>query len=436
VIHTTLKRSTSMLLVVLALVATTTVACGSSGKGSSSSAPAASTAGSRLTKASGAVRGFDGTTIRVASIGLRSQTPNLEWGARGRIQRFNDTAEIPGVKIEYTEYAEDNGDPALTLSEMRRLVTSVKIFGIVGDFSSTHPGEYMVQQQVPFVGSGLDKSYCSSNREPSTNVWGFSVNGCQVNPAPPKVSDEGQLLYKHLKETTGKSAPTVAIIGGDSESGKNSVRFLAPAFAGAGLHVVYAEGSIPTMVAVSDYTPYAQALLHADNGKAPDAINCRLAIQCIQLYTLLKATGYPGVFQHYLYSDLLVKPMAGSFVQTYEPPFNEITPANEQMKKDVTAVKADVGIDIPAWSGYVAADIFITALKQVAKDGKAYITQTNLQKVLSTMTWEVKGLGGPIRYPESTVNPTPSCYALLQDDGTQWKQVEPYSCTSRTFPVK
>jgi ABC-type branched-subunit amino acid transport system substrate-binding protein len=372
----------------------------------------------------------------VASIGLKSQTPGLEWGARGRIERFNKTNEIPGVKIEYLEYAEDNGDPALTLTEMRRLVTSSKIFGIVGDFSSTHPGQYMVQQKVPFVGSGLDKSYCSSTAKPSTEVWGFSVNGCQVNPDPPKVSDEGRLLYKHLKETTGKDKPTMAIIGGDSESGKNAVRFLVPAQEGAGFDVVYAEGSIPTATAVSDFTPYAQALLHADGGKAPDAINCRLAIECIQLYGLLKASGYKGAFQHYLYSDLLVKAMDGSYVQTYEPPFNTSSPANDQMKKDVAAVKADAGIDIPSWSGYVAADIFITALEEIAKDGKDYITQENLQQALSTMTWEVKGLGGPIKYPESTINPTPSCYAILKDDGTQWVEVEPYSCSSKTFPVK
>ena len=68
--------------------------------------------------------------------------------------------------------------------------------------------------------------------------------------------------------------------------------------------------------------------------------------------------------------------------------------------------------------------------------GKAYVTPENLQKVLSTITWKVDGLGGPIAYPASTVTPSPECSALLESDGTAFKTVLPYSCSSKTFPVK
>ena len=41
----------------------------------------------------------------------------MEWGVRGRLKRFNDTNEIPGLKIEYTEFADDKNDPATALTE-------------------------------------------------------------------------------------------------------------------------------------------------------------------------------------------------------------------------------------------------------------------------------------------------------------------------------
>ena len=80
--------------------------------------------------------------------------------------------------------------------------------------------------------------------------------------------------------------------------------------------------------------------------------------------------------------------------------------------------------------------MFISALKQLAKKGKAYITPENLQKVLSRITWEVKGLGGPRSYPASTVTTSPLCSALLESDGTTFKTVLPYSCSSKTYSVK
>ena len=85
-------RFVGRLLVGVALVAV--VGCSSS---STSSSPTSTTAG----KPSGPVRGFDGTTIRVASLGIKGQLPSVEFGARGRIKRFDDTSELKGVKIEY-----------------------------------------------------------------------------------------------------------------------------------------------------------------------------------------------------------------------------------------------------------------------------------------------------------------------------------------------
>ena len=58
--------------------------------------------------AQGSVRGFDGSTIKVAGYGIKAQLPSLGESAAARFKRFNDTDEIKGVKIE-TEGFEDDG---------------------------------------------------------------------------------------------------------------------------------------------------------------------------------------------------------------------------------------------------------------------------------------------------------------------------------------
>ena len=60
-------------------------------------------------------RGFDGTTIKVASLGFASQVGTSKVGAQARIQRFNDDHEIKGVKLEYVGFSDDKNDPATAL---------------------------------------------------------------------------------------------------------------------------------------------------------------------------------------------------------------------------------------------------------------------------------------------------------------------------------
>src|SRR5690348_14453804 len=85
------------------LLAATLAACGSSGSKRSSG----TTGSTAATGSSGGARGFDGTTIKVAGIGVASQFAGTPTGAMARIKRFNDTNEIPGVKIQYVEFADD-----------------------------------------------------------------------------------------------------------------------------------------------------------------------------------------------------------------------------------------------------------------------------------------------------------------------------------------
>src|SRR4029453_16195520 len=100
------------------------------------------------------VPGFDGSTIKVAGIGL-NQLPTVPIGAKARIKEFNDSNELKGVKVEFAEYADDKGDPATALSEVRRLVSQEGVFAIVPEVGLVAPGEYITQQKVPTFGGGV-----------------------------------------------------------------------------------------------------------------------------------------------------------------------------------------------------------------------------------------------------------------------------------------
>ena len=381
------------------------------------------------------VRGFDGTTIKVAGFGIASQLPTAESGAQARIKRFNDTNEIKGVKIQYAEFADDKQDPATALTEARRLVTQDQVFAIVGDVSQFNPKDYFTQQHLPYFGWGFDDTYCSN--KPSTKLWGFGFSGCGVPSNPSFVGDSARAIYQYAKQKTGKDHPTAVLVGNDTTSSKNAGKFSEISWTGAGFKVVANQTQMP-IPPISDYTPYAQAALTGDNGKAPDVIACLLATDCIPLYAQIQANNFSGIYMSSLYSNLLVAPMKGSTVNTAFVNPTTSNPGMDAMKQDLNAWKAGEGdkVDSGTIAGYTSTDMFIQALKTVAKKGKGNITPEAVQAAAANQTWEFKGVAGPTSYPKATVNTYPTCNSLYISDGTQWTTTVDYGCSTKTYPVK
>jgi ABC-type branched-subunit amino acid transport system substrate-binding protein len=388
--------------------------------------------------AQGSVRGFDGSTVTVASMGIAAQfVPGVPNGVQARIKRFNDDNEIKGVQIDWTEFADVGQDPATSLNEARRLVTQSRVFAIVGDTSQANPGDFFTQQKVPYFGWAFDNTYCSN--KPSTKLYGFGYNGCLV-PSDPSVMGDGAFLnYKYVSEKTGKKNPTLALFSNDSQSGKNAVKFQQLTYKGAGYKIVATNNQMP-LPPVADYAPYAQAMLTADNGKQPDAVACLLATDCIQMFSLMKANGYTGTYISSLYSNVLVKAMDGSGANVPVVPLDATTDnaGLEQMKEDLDDFSpgASNRIDTATIAGYASTDMFIQALKTVAKKGKSNITPENVQKAAAKQTWQIEGLAGPTTFPQSTVTPFPACTAFTVSDGTTWNTVEPFQCSEKQYKVK
>jgi ABC-type branched-subunit amino acid transport system substrate-binding protein len=387
------------------------------------------------TGAGASVRGFDGSTITVAGLGISQQLPKTEVGAQARIKRFNDTNELKGIKIKWAEMANDNQDPATALSEARRLVTQVGVFALVGDISANNPATYLAQQKVPYFGGGFDTTYCSN--QVSTKVWGFSDGGCIVPQSPSRVSDVFHAMYTYVSKAQNTKTPSFVVIGNDNDSGKNGARIFTIQAQGTGFRVLPPITSMPSPNPPNDYSPYATALMKADNGKAPDSLFCEAqAIECLGLYQFMHTAGYKGVFEHGIWTNALVKPFDGSVINN--PTVNplEKNPGMDQLKADLEAFKpgSSADVDFGAIVGYTTADMFIQALKAVAKKGKSNITPENIQKYASTMTWELRGVQGPIQYPTSTVDQFPACFSNYLSNGTQWTTAVPYSCSTKTYP--
>jgi hypothetical protein len=380
------------------------------------------------------VRGFDGTTVKLAGIGIGAQFADAGTAAEARIKRFNDNNEIKGIKISWDGFVDDKQDPATALSEIRRLVTQDQVFALTADTSQFNPGSYLAQQHVPYFGWAFDATYCSTN--PSTTVWGFGYTGCLLNPSPSKLPDSNFLNYKMVSEGTGKKQPTVFLFGNDSESSKIATTNGKVTAAKAGFKVVGSDNTMP-LPPVPDYAPYAQKALTSDNGNPPDAMLCLLSTDCIQLDSLVNASGYKGYFISSLYSGLLTKIMANSYASIFFTAPDQQTPALKQMQADINAVKPGSGNDVSSAqvAGYGSTDMFITALKKVAAKGKSNITPENVQKAASTMTWQIKGLTGPVSYPKSTVVLWPYCNAIVHSDGTAWAQQQAYACSKKQYPA-
>jgi hypothetical protein len=106
----------------------------------------------------------------------------------------------------------------------------------------------------------------------------------------------------------------------------------------------------------------------------------------------------------------------------------------DRMKADIEAVGTSASkINYGAMMGYTSTDMFIQALKTVAKKGKSNITPENVQKAASTMTWKMDGVMGATEYPKTTVYSYPSCLAVYDSNGTAWTTAVPLVCSTKTY---
>jgi ABC-type branched-subunit amino acid transport system substrate-binding protein len=374
-----------------------------------------------------------GGKITVAGMGYTQTFGDASTGAQARFQRANQDKEVKGYTFDFKEFANDGNDPATALSEARRLVTQDGVMAIVPAVSVITPSDYLTQQQIPWFGTGYDNTYCTSGAP----GFGISAYGCLIPDNPTKFpGTQWQLLKKQLA-SKGIQNPTLALLGTDTNSGKSSVASSASAATGVGFKVVYAKGAFPGPPAVvSDFTPYSQALLTANGGKAPDVIYTSIApTSTLSLISLLNNSGYTGTYLSPFYSPILVQSLKGAYVFVQFAGFESDTPGVKQMNTDVEAFKPGTKPSLALAAGYFSADMFIQAVKNSLKTSKT-LTSASVQKAAAKMTYQIKGTVGPTSYPASFKLGTQSCATLQYDaEGTSFEIVQPFYCTTKTYPV-
>ena len=218
---------------------------------------------------------------------------------------------------------------------------------------------------------------------------------------------------------------------------RSPIQGAASAAEGAGFKVVYAKGAFPAPPAVvGDYAPYAQALVTANAGKAPDVIYTTITpISSLSLINLIKTGGYTGTFMSPFYSPILLKALSGAYVFVQFAGYETKSKGIDQFKADVEAVKPNFSGSITLAGGYFGADFFIAAVKQALKTSKT-ITTASIKKAAAAMTYQIKDTIGPTSYPKAYKGPYPSCTTLLYDDGNAFNIVEKFFCTNKKYKVQ
>lgn len=381
-----------------------------------------------------ATPGFDGKTIKVAGLGFAASfNPDAEVGAQARFAKANESNELNGVKIEFAEFADDKSDAATSVNEARRLVEQEGVFAIVPMMSSTAPGTYMNQKQVPYFGWGIDTSYCG----PGDKLYGFGFDGCVLPPNAKAVPDfSAGTTYKYMTETLAIKKPTIATVGYDSAGGKTSNQSFIAQATGSGLKVVWAKTALPAPPAVvGDYSPFVQQILAANGGKGPDAVWLPLSFNdVLNMVKALRSANYQGTIVTALYSDALLKPLANTIAVAPIAPFEQHSAGTDAMVATIKAYKADAKPSTVMAVGYLSADFFVKAVKKL---GTKNLTRQALQKTAARMTYGIPNTVGPTQFPRAFQALNTYCAALVTNaDGSAWSVAEPYTCTNKFNKVK
>ena len=374
-----------------------------------------------------------GGKITIAGLGFAQTFGDAGTGAAARFQAANENKEVKGYTFDYKELADDKNDPNTALAEARRLVTQDGVLAIVPAVSVVTPSDFLTQQQIPWFGVGYDTTYCPE----SGTGFGISAFGCLIPTNPKRVPGTQWTLLKKQLATKGIANPTLALLGTDTTSGKDSVQSGASAAEGAGFKVVYAKGAFPGPPAVvGDYSPYSQALLTSNGGKAPDVIYTSIApTSALGLTSLLNSSGYTGTFLSPFYSPLLLTALKGAYVFVQFAGFEADSPGIKTMNDTIAAFKPGTKPSLALAAGYFSADQFIAAVKASLKTSKT-LTSASVQKAAAKMTYQIKDTVGPTKFPDSFKTPNKSCATLEYDaDGTSFEIVQPFFCTTKTYPV-
>ncbi|MFO7590528.1 MAG: ABC transporter substrate-binding protein [Acidimicrobiia bacterium] len=377
-------------------------------------------------------RGIEDGEILVGGLGPAFPFKDFggETGAKARFEVENAKGGVNGLKINYVGWADDNNSAETNLAETQRLVQQDGVFALVPVLTPNYiqAAKFAEQQKVPAFGWGIAPGFCTSK-------YAFGFSGCLVPPPPVKVASNtwGGLIDQYFKdqgEADGAKGKTAAVISEANDSGESGNVVIVATAEAVGMEIVYDKASIPAPdpAPVTDFSPYVTELMTSDGGAPPDVIFLVTSQDTLQagLQTALDAAGFDGLATNaVLYSPLATALVKGGSVLTQfaTPEAASTTPAVQEFLDAVEAVAGDEPINQPTISGYLAADMFIQALKKAGKNP----TPEKVQKAAAKLKYGIEGFVGPTTYPRGFTQGTP-CGQLVASDGVEWSVQVPFQC--------
>jgi branched-chain amino acid transport system substrate-binding protein len=374
----------------------------------------------------GGVPSIGSDEIKVGGL-IEGQFGGSEVGAKARFAEENDKGGVNGRTISYVDGEPyPQGDTAAALAEAQRLVQQEGIAALVPALTSVPPTQFLEQQKVPTFTWNITPLGWDAE-------WYFGITGSLVAPFPKSAPGSASLpdmLSQQFKDEgtpSGGKGKTIAIIGSDDESAKSGVAQAKKTFQARGYKVPYAKGAFSLTTPTTDYTPFVQAIMTSNDGNPPDIAYLIASFNDVQgLARGLRQAGYEGIIVNPTTYDPRIVRAAETLEVYTQWATSEAAPDKPKLQDIIDSIQREdpeAVLGLGTFAAYFSADMFIKALKAAGRNP----TTDSIRKAAAKMTYEVKGIIGPTKYPQAYTLGT-SCAQLSRSDGTVYEVLVEYGC--------
>jgi hypothetical protein len=326
------------------------------------------------------------------------------------------------------------------LNNLRNLILNKHVFAVAPLISiSNLDSTFLTSSQAPFVGYAISPGWCFT-------PWGFGINGCLENPARADTTTAG-LIGSFISgkppaadgSQKGGTGHSYALPFPDNQHAGMVID--SAAAKAVGFNICYAQANLP-LTPVTDFSPYASAIMSACGKTGPDVIFTGFEIPSEQASFMqeLRSLGWKGFegFLSYAPEELASPQLASAFQGSLMSSDGIALPEAggawvTQIKSDLAAIgQPTTTLGYGLLLGYASADLMVSMLKQA---GPNLTPATFNQKVNGNWTYPgVPGFIGPAPWPLDHSQQTP-CGMAEKIDNAKLVPAVPFTCYQDINPA-
>lgn len=368
----------------------------------------------------------DTSPIVVGGVWTQASYAGADAGAKAVFNQFNAAGGLNGRMIKFIGMEEDDANPTTDITAAKTLVNAGVMAVLPVMTQAWVGGATLAKANIPYFGWGISAGWSGSNN-------GFSFIGAGQSPT---VKVTSNTAYPECISFPGGNCrgKTVVLVGINNTAAITAVNDQKKEWTTLGAKVVTSLTSIPSPPAtVSDFSPYVNQILAANNGKQPDAVDTLLPpLTDVGLYQALTHAGMTGhYFAKSMYDPRVASIAKGAYVELQQAPWEQQTAAVATMTKTVDTISPAPLHSEPTEAGYISAEMFIAALKKVGPS----VTGAKLISTLNKgFSFSIPGLVEPVSFP-SAHNQGQAGGAIVYGTGTGYSVTVPLLSPPKvTFP--